>query len=247
MEKIRLNDRIESIDVRLLKSPLPLHLNLINDSIFINNYLVGMRARDSPYMIIEKGSHEFFKIYSKHIKGLFVEGFDAIRIDFERINYNKDFYNRLTHQDIKMPYEQFKLSISNYINDEEKLPLAPEKKNPFETQQKLLSNYYKTTNKITSPSKSTEDIFPIQMEINLNDHCNHACSWCISENTHKENNKLIINEEFKQFLKAFKKKGGKCITWAGGGEPTIHLNFSQAVEIAAKIGLKTRPTYQWRL
>ena len=49
---------------------------------------------------------------------------------------------------------------------------------------------------------------------------------------------LDVNETFGNFLLDFRHKGGKCMAWSGGGEPTKHPQFVKAMEYASKAELK---------
>ncbi|MBA4348511.1 MAG: hypothetical protein C0415_00775 [Thermodesulfovibrio sp.] len=84
------------------------------------------------------------------------------------------------------------------------------------------------------------DTFPIHIEINLTNVCNQRCPWCINENVKANGRKpeYLNIKRLSMFLANFQSLGGKTITWSGGGEPTCHPEFTEAVEECAKFGLE---------
>lgn len=82
----------------------------------------------------------------------------------------------------------------------------------------------------------TGSTFPFAMEISPTNRCNLDCSWCISKYYHR-NDELDIGK-LKEFLKDYKRMGGKSVGWSGGGEPTMYRHIVEAIEYADKIRLE---------
>lgn len=103
--------------------------------------------------------------------------------------------------------------------------------NPYGNQIKLLwhlDRIYQFKNMGTT--------FPIQVELNPTSQCNMRCKWCITEYAHK--NESLSIDHLNRFLAEFRAMGGKSIGWTGGGEPGIYPHIQEAVETAAKVGLR---------
>ncbi len=117
--------------------------------------------------------------------------------------------------------------MQNKINEY----LGFSKDNPFNSQIKMFCHYDRLYEYF-----KYGDTYPIFMEINLTDKCNLECEWCISDN--RTYTDTLDTATLKTFMKDFKKCGGKAITFSGGGEPTLHKDFTELVNYAKKIGLE---------
>ena len=105
---------------------------------------------------------------------------------------------------------------------------------PFKTRSKLLSVYRDHVLSIRSGGNP----FPVQLEVNINDSCSQNCGWCISENVRNNPTRLdLSNASLKQFFNDFKRLGGQSLVWSGGGEPTSHPDFSDALALVGETGL----------
>ncbi len=82
----------------------------------------------------------------------------------------------------------------------------------------------------------TDKTKPILIEIAPAGYCNASCPWCFFNN--KKEKKLIESNLMFKALKDLSSLGLKAINWSGGGEPTLHPEFSAFVGFAAKLGLK---------
>ena len=76
----------------------------------------------------------------------------------------------------------------------------------------------------------------ITVEIDLTNVCNHRCPGCIGwmdgnlwENAHELNIKEVIN-----YIDQLKNLDAKAIIFTGGGDPTCHKNWREAVSYASK-------------
>jgi radical SAM protein with 4Fe4S-binding SPASM domain len=86
--------------------------------------------------------------------------------------------------------------------------------------------------------KNGERPFPTTIEIDLTNRCNHRCSFCFyAEHIGVEADKPSLKIEMleKRLVEA-KKMGTKAISFTGGGEPTIHPEYFQIIQIAKKLG-----------
>jgi len=81
--------------------------------------------------------------------------------------------------------------------------------------------------------------FPITIEVDLTNRCNHRCSFCnYAEHIGIEADKPSLHtEKIKETLKEAKRLGTKGISFTGGGESTIHPGYLEIIEYANKIGL----------
>ena len=113
--------------------------------------------------------------------------------------------------------------------------------NPFGSQAKMLHHLnslykYKTTGDTSAP---------IFMEVNLTNRCNLSCEWCISENF--VGSATLDFDAVSYFLWDFADIGGKAVTFAGGGEPTLHPKFEniclEAFGAGLDLGLMTNGVY----
>ena len=96
----------------------------------------------------------------------------------------------------------------------------------------------------------TGDCMPVFCEVNLTNTCNLQCQWCISENF-KHSQDTLQTDAMLRFAKDFAVSGGKAITFSGGGEPTLHPDFTEIIEgckqAGLEIGLMTNGAYDVEL
>lgn len=89
------------------------------------------------------------------------------------------------------------------------------------------------------------DCWPFFMEVNLTSKCNLRCNWCISGNFQRKASLGLI--EFSNFVSEFAGLGGKGLTFSGGGEPTLHPDFTYfaglGINSGLDLGLITNGTY----
>jgi MoaA/NifB/PqqE/SkfB family radical SAM enzyme len=133
--------------------------------------------------------------------------------------------------------------------------------NPFGTQAKVVFAHFDRLAEL----RQTGDTFPILIEVNLTNYCNESCRWCISAYSHLGNPGMTPDEKrvrqvrleespaiagrpdrrrgldvgvLGSFLGQARGKGLRSVTWSGGGEPTTHPRFPDAVRAAAGHGLE---------
>lgn len=80
--------------------------------------------------------------------------------------------------------------------------------------------------------------FPINLEVDLTEICNHRCSFCNSWG-YRESNEVTLEEKvIKPILKEAKEMGTKSISFTGGGEPMVHKDFLEILKYSKKVGLE---------
>ena len=86
--------------------------------------------------------------------------------------------------------------------------------------------------------KNGERPFPITIEIDLTNRCNHRCDFCFyAEHIGVEADKPSLNTELlMQRLKEAKELGTKALSFTGGGEPTIHPDYTKIIKYAKELG-----------
>lgn len=78
--------------------------------------------------------------------------------------------------------------------------------------------------------------YPISIELSLTNRCNFACVWCSDMDLRARMEDDMDLDVLKRLFADLKKGGTKGIVIEGGGEPTIHKNFKEAVNLAADLG-----------
>lgn len=82
---------------------------------------------------------------------------------------------------------------------------------------------------------SDEDVFPVTVELDLVAYCNHNCVWCVDpghmETRLETSFALTLLDELKTI-------GVQGIVFKGGGEPSLHPDFSQIIEYADSKGFE---------
>ncbi len=73
------------------------------------------------------------------------------------------------------------------------------------------------------------DVFPVTVELDLVDYCNHNCGWCVDpKHMNHSLERLFVSE----LLKELKSLGIEGIVFKGGGESTLHESFPDVIEEA---------------
>jgi MoaA/NifB/PqqE/SkfB family radical SAM enzyme len=84
--------------------------------------------------------------------------------------------------------------------------------------------------------KKAFDGNPIWAYLSITDHCDKNCSWCYAKTTSKLGEMKI--EDFNVILNKCKEIGIRQISFSGG-EPTLHPNINQFIDMSTAIGFKT--------
>lgn len=109
---------------------------------------------------------------------------------------------------------------------------------PFEYDKlKLLLNRDKVDSimKVMRQEKPFDETAPISVELHLTDNCNLKCPWC-TDSALRQNMASLSREVVIQVLDYFAKQH-VGVTVEGGGEPTIHPNFSELIDYAYEQGV----------
>lgn len=78
--------------------------------------------------------------------------------------------------------------------------------------------------------------FPITIEIDLTNRCNHNCSFCFYAEHISINKDSLDTEILKLRLKEAKELGTKAIGFTGGGEPMIHKDYEEILTFTKSLG-----------
>lgn len=102
---------------------------------------------------------------------------------------------------------------------------------------KLLLNNEKVNSilAVRNGVKKMDEHFPISVEFHLTDNCNLNCEWCTDKEL-RQNKAVMDLQIIKRLFREFWHHG-TGVTLEGGGEPTLHPNFKEVVEIGANAGI----------
>jgi MoaA/NifB/PqqE/SkfB family radical SAM enzyme len=78
--------------------------------------------------------------------------------------------------------------------------------------------------------------FPVTLEIDLTNRCNHRCSFCFYAEHISVNKDSIETKILKIRLKEAKELGTKGISFTGGGEPMIHKDYEEVLVYTKNLG-----------
>src|SRR3989338_2670901 len=78
--------------------------------------------------------------------------------------------------------------------------------------------------------------FPVTLEIDLTNRCNHRCSFCFYAEHISVNKDSLDTEIIKKRLSEAKELGTKGISFTGGGEPMIHKNYEEILIFTKNLG-----------
>ena len=79
------------------------------------------------------------------------------------------------------------------------------------------------------------DVFPVTVEIDPVDYCNHRCRWCVDPRHGKSSLRLDLAFEL---LDELRRLGVMGIVYKGGGEPTLHGEFPELLDCARRLGFE---------
>jgi GTP 3',8-cyclase len=80
--------------------------------------------------------------------------------------------------------------------------------------------------------------FPVTVEIDLTNNCNHKCSFCFyADKIGRGNMPTLDTKKIKKTITEMKEMGTKGISFTGGGEPLLHPDFLEIQEHAKSTGL----------
>lgn len=83
-------------------------------------------------------------------------------------------------------------------------------------------------------------VYPISVELDLSNVCNHGCPWCSFNGFRQENWKSFDTPRILALLDELAEVGVQSVTFTGGGEPLVHQH-------AEAILTKASQLFQWGL
>lgn len=99
-------------------------------------------------------------------------------------------------------------------------------------------NPYKILNHFDKLKKiaAGQNVFPVTVEIDPSNRCNHRCQWCVSAESHT--GEKMHFDRFSRLAGELKKLGTESIVLKGGGEPTLHPRINDMLYAAREAGLR---------
>lgn len=83
-----------------------------------------------------------------------------------------------------------------------------------------------------------EVVYPIGVEIDLENRCNHHCSWCSYNGFRQENWVGFPGARILSLLDELADCGVKSVTFTGGGEPLVHQQAAEIFQRCADRGMQ---------
>ncbi len=80
-----------------------------------------------------------------------------------------------------------------------------------------------------------KDTYPVTAEVDIYGDCNHKCWWCVDPKHTKAKLEMPFIEKL---LDEFSELGVMGIVYKGGGEPALHKDFPQILELTRKKGFE---------
>jgi wyosine [tRNA(Phe)-imidazoG37] synthetase (radical SAM superfamily) len=90
---------------------------------------------------------------------------------------------------------------------------------------------------ITGAGHTLPNLAPISINLDLTSACNFSCPHCVDSKIINTGEYLTI-EDVKISLDTLKSRGLLSVILLGGGEPTLHKDFSEIVKYIKRIGLQ---------
>jgi len=70
-----------------------------------------------------------------------------------------------------------------------------------------------------------ENVYPITVEIDPINICNHRCGWCVSSASHT--GEILSLQRFRELVDEVIDRDAKSVVIKGGGEPTVHPEINE--------------------
>jgi MoaA/NifB/PqqE/SkfB family radical SAM enzyme len=80
-----------------------------------------------------------------------------------------------------------------------------------------------------------EDVYPVTVELDLVSYCNHNCGWCVDP---KHMNHSLERSFVSELLEELKDLGIEGIVFKGGGEGTLHPDYTEILEETRELGFE---------
>jgi len=84
--------------------------------------------------------------------------------------------------------------------------------------------------------KNGERPFPLTVEIDLTDVCNHRCVFCFTPKDDKDGKRTLKTDRVLKLLDELWEMGTRGISFTGGGESMLHKDFKLIADRAKDIG-----------
>ncbi|MFN3077088.1 MAG: radical SAM/SPASM domain-containing protein [Alphaproteobacteria bacterium] len=84
--------------------------------------------------------------------------------------------------------------------------------------------------------KRGETVYPIQIEISPTKQCNHKCLFCYYEYTARDS-VFLDRDVWRGLLEDGSKLGCKAVFYSGEGEPLLHKDLPEMVNLGARLGI----------
>ena len=79
--------------------------------------------------------------------------------------------------------------------------------------------------------------FPVTVEIDLTNNCNHKCSFCFyADSIGRGRMPFLVTDVLKERIKEMRQLGVKGISFTGGGEPMLHPDFMNILNYTKQLG-----------
>jgi len=79
-------------------------------------------------------------------------------------------------------------------------------------------------------------VVPNHLQLNITNKCNLKCTFCSCAD--RDLSQWLTAGKILTELKKFKELGGKSVTIAGGGDPTVHPAFDEIIDEIDRLGIK---------
>lgn len=84
-----------------------------------------------------------------------------------------------------------------------------------------------------------DKVYPVNVEISPSHTCQAQCDWCFYAGTHVKKSVGMMDKSILiTLIKDLKELGLKALSWTGGGEPTLHPDLPELIELAHSLGIK---------
>lgn len=91
---------------------------------------------------------------------------------------------------------------------------------------------------VVSRMLAGERVFPVSVEFDLSNTCNHGCPWCSFNGFRQDHWVQFPAPRALLLLEELAAVGTKSITFTGGGEPLVHKSATDLFRKAADLGLE---------
>ena len=80
-----------------------------------------------------------------------------------------------------------------------------------------------------------DDVFPVTVELDLVNYCNHHCAWCVDP-AHGQDR--FDDASAERLLNELRELDVMGIVYKGGGEPTLHPSFPHLLRMTRQLGFE---------